>query len=75
MRVLAPRPSSRYRAKTGFVIGMSARAALTSPPVLILRRAIATATFSLPWKYLLAVSEDIVIRTLGSQSTSSDHSQ
>src|SRR6476660_1295755 len=39
------------------------------------RRASATATFSLPWKYLLAVSEDIAILTLGSQSTSSDHSQ
>ena len=54
---------------------MSASAALTSPPVLIRRRAIAIATFSLPWKYLFAVSEDIVIRTLGSQSTSSVHSQ
>src|SRR3954462_14424341 len=54
---------------------MSASAALTSPPVLIRRRAIAMATFSLPWKYLLAVSEDIAILTLGSQSTSSDHSQ
>ena len=54
---------------------MSASAALTSPPVLMRRRAIAIATFSLPWKYLLAVSEDIVIRTFGSQSTSSVHSQ
>src|SRR4051794_19638854 len=39
------------------------------------RRAMAIAMFSLPWKYLLAVSDDIVIRTFGSQSTSSDHSQ
>src|ERR1039458_3406592 len=32
------------------VIGMIASAALTSPPALIRRRAIAIATFSLPWK-------------------------
>src|SRR4051794_10776251 len=35
----------------------------------------AMGTFSLPWKYLFAVSDDMVIRTLGSQSTSSLHSQ
>src|SRR6266480_1335104 len=56
-------------------MGISDSAAFTSPPVLILRRAMAMATFSLPWKYLLATSEDIFIRTLGSQSTSSVHSQ
>src|SRR4051794_22084200 len=39
------------------------------------RRAIAIATFSLPWKYLLAMSEFISIFTSGSQSTSSVHSQ
>src|SRR3954454_19432098 len=39
------------------------------------RRAIAIATFSLPWKYLLATSEFISIFTSGSQPTSSDHSQ
>src|ERR1044072_8550640 len=50
-------------------------AALTSPPGLIRRRAIAIGTFSLPWKYLFAVSEDMVIQTFGSQSTSSVHSQ
>src|SRR5215211_7267241 len=54
---------------------MRLSAAFTSPPDLILRRASATATFSLPWKYLLAVSDDIAILTFGSQSTSSDHSQ
>src|SRR3954451_20433905 len=54
---------------------MRLRAARTSPPDLIRRRASAMATFSLPWKYLLAVSEDMVILTFGSQSTSSDHSQ
>src|SRR5947199_4002014 len=59
----------------GLVIGISDSAAFTSPPVLIRRRAIAIATFSLPWKYLLATSEDICIFTLGSQSTSSVHSQ
>src|SRR5918999_1708709 len=59
----------------GFVIGIRLSAAFPSPPDLIRLRASATATFSLPWKYLLAVSEDIAILTLGSQSTSSDHSQ
>ena len=39
------------------------------------RRAIAIATFSLPWKYLLATAESIFISTSGSQSTSSVHSQ
>src|SRR3954452_5489250 len=38
------------------------------------RRAIAIATFSLPWKYLLAMSEFISIFTSGSQPTSSVHS-
>src|SRR3979490_835415 len=59
----------------GLVIGISDSAAFTSPPVLIRRRAMAMATFSLPWKYLLATSDDIFIFTLGSQSTSSVHSQ
>src|SRR5829696_1728407 len=54
---------------------MRASAALTSPPDLIRRRAIAIATFSLPWKYLFAVSADMAIFTRGSQSTSSVHSQ
>ena len=70
-----PRSSRGSSAKTGFVMGIRASAALTSPPDLIRRRAIAIATFSLPWKYLLAVSEDIAIFTRGSQSTSSVHSQ
>src|SRR3954462_12886232 len=39
------------------------------------RRASAIATFSLPWKYRFAISDDMVILTLGSQSTSSDHCQ
>src|ERR671933_348308 len=56
-------------------MGMSASAFFTLPLVLIFRRAIAIATFSLPWKYLFATSESIVIFTSGSQSTSSDHSQ
>ena len=54
------------------VIGIRARAALTSPPVLMRRRAIAIATFSLPWKYLFAVWEDMDIVTLGFQSMSSE---
>src|SRR5215218_4886669 len=66
---------ARYCAKTGLVTGMSASAAFTSPPDLMRRRAIAIATFSLPWKYLFAVSDDIAIFTRGSQSTSSVHSQ
>src|SRR6478609_8545845 len=54
---------------------MSASAFMTLPLVLMRRRAIAMATFSLPWKYLLAMSEFISIFTSGSQSTSSVHSQ
>jgi hypothetical protein len=54
---------------------MSASAFFTLPLVLMRRRAIAIATFSLPWKYLLAMSEFISILTSGSQPTSSVHSQ
>src|SRR3954447_2378931 len=56
-------------------MGIRLSAAFMSPLDLIRRRAIAIGTFSLPWKYLFAVSEDIVMRTFGSQSTSSDHTQ
>jgi hypothetical protein len=41
---------ARYRAYTGLVIGISARAFFTLPAVLMRRRAMAIAMFSLPWK-------------------------